>query len=214
MDRYFLKMIQTLRRNEEIIVYSNVLETDEAEHQHVIDFLAEEYRHEALNYPFDAPDFNRSAALWAATTVYVSSQLILHRESKPVDLSFALPNYAEQIDEAAILSADLCLRFLPDMIVQLKFTDSEDALIETLEGILICWHYSGINHSLPIKNLDFTITTDVHHCLHHLYVNRIIEYKKLALALIPPFENTVKALMGIYGKDLWKEFLTETTIHE
>jgi len=206
MDRYFLKMIQMLRRNEEIIVYSNVLETDESEHQSVVDFLAEEYRYEALNYPFDAPDFNGSAALWAATTVYVSSQLILHRESKSVDLSVALPNYPGQMDPGAALSADLCLRFLPDMLIQLKVIDSEDALIEMLEAILIRWHYSAINHPLPVQNLDFTIATEAHRCLHQLYVNRIIEYKKMGLARIPSFQNTVKAHLGIYGKELWKEF--------
>ena len=208
---YFLKMIQTLRRHEEVMLYGNVPEND-SESNEVISLLREEYNLESIAYPFQTPGYNSNASLWAAKTVYVAAQLILYRENKETDLTVLLPEYLYEIDESAMLSADLCLRFLPDMIKQLKLIDSEDVLNSVLENILIKWHYSGVNYPLDVKKLDFTMITP-HTCLHQLYINRIIENKNIALAEHVVWSEPIKAQFGIYSQSFWKEFIGTTISH-
>ena len=133
---YFLKMIRTLRQQEEIMLYGNILQVTDAEAREVVVFLEKEYEAEALNYPYSIPSFDDTAALWAAKTVYIAAQLILYRETKNEALPLILPDFTGDVTPAAILSCDLCLRFLPTMIVQLKAIDSEDELIQVLENLL------------------------------------------------------------------------------
>jgi hypothetical protein len=208
---YFLKMIQTLRWHEEIMLYANVPESD-ADSNEVISFLKDEYSQESIAYPFQIPDYNSNASLWAAKIVYVAAQLILYRKNKESDLTILLPEYLYEIDESAMLSADLCLRFLPDMINQLKMIDSEDALINVLENILIKWHYSGTNFPLDAQKLDFAMITP-NTCLHQLYINRIIENKNVALADHMLWSEHIKAQFGIYSQSFWKEFKGTTISH-
>ena len=141
---YFLNTIQTLRKQEEAVLYEKLLPISEQEKKEAADFLYQEYQQEALEYPYQVPEFDVFAALWAADFLYTALQLVLHREQKEQDLVQLLPDFPNEITPSAILSADLCLRFLPDVIIQLKLIDSEDALIEILEKQLTLWHYSGI----------------------------------------------------------------------
>lgn len=212
-NNYFLQMIQNLRQNEDILLYGNILTITKNETTSVIDFLKKEYGQEALEFPFTAPEFDESAAIWAAKTVYITAQLMLYRENKAVDLPGLLPNYSGEINAAAILSADLCLRFLPNMLQQLKFIDSEDALNEILINLLQQWHYSGINYQLENSNLNFEhIITNK--CLHQLYVNRIIDTKNIQLAQHAACINLVKASLGNFATKFWNNFKTETIINE
>ena len=101
-----------------------------------------------------------------------------------------------------MLSADLCLRFLTPMISQLKLMNPEDKLVEILEGFLHQWHYSGINSSLEIEQLDFQIAHS-NKCLEQLYINRIIEYKNKRLAKLANWKGLIKANLSIFSKEYW-----------
>ncbi|MBT1695893.1 hypothetical protein KK083_03320 [Fulvivirgaceae bacterium PWU4] len=204
-NNYFDKMIRHLRQHEEVMLYGNLLNITAEEADDVVDFLKEEYEREALNHPYEVPLYNPVASRWAAQTVYISAQLMLFRENKPEDLGLLLPAFPFERDAAAMLSADLCLRFLPVMITHLKLIDSDDPLIALLETRLEQWHYSGVAYALEVSKLDFTpVVSDP--CLHALYCNRIIQHKKLALARHPAFETSIRAFLGIYGTQLWSEF--------
>lgn len=207
---YFLKMIQHLRQNEEIMLYGNILSASSEECSQVTDFLKSEYEKELSGYPPGAPPFYSEAALWAARIVYVSAQLLLYRENKEKDFAVLLPSYEGDNTPAAVLSADLCLRFLPDMLVQFKLIDSEDPLIELLEKILVTWHYSGVTYSLKPETLDLTMLhTDA--SLFQLYCDRIFENKNLLLAQHTAFRDTIISQLGIYGTTFWNEFKMTTT---
>jgi MoxR-vWA-beta-propeller ternary system domain bpX4 len=205
---YFLNMIENLRQNEDVMLYNNVLKISKIEAQNTTEFLKKEYQKESLNFPFTPPNFDLNAVLWAAKSVYIAAQLILYRENKTEDIPALLPKFEGEITPASILSADLCLRFLPDMLTQLKFFDSQDLLVKVLEEKLQIWHYSGVNYTLEIDKLDFT-NIDSNECLRQLYINRIIENKKIHLAKLPPFKDNILANLGIYGKKFWKEFSLE-----
>lgn len=199
----FLKMIQILREREDLILYGNLLEVEKEEE--VGFFLRDEYENEIKDFPFISPAFNTNAAIWAAKTIYISAQLILYRENKINELELLLPDYKDEIDSSAMLSADLCLRFLPSMLIQLKLIDSEDPLIEILEKKLSVWHYSALSYNLNFDEVDFKIIiTDK--CLEQLYLDRITKYRKLELSQNSQFKESILANFGNYAKELWEEF--------
>lgn len=201
-------MIKHLREQEEIILYDSMLNIPQADQKEALSFLQQEYQRESLNYPYTPPPFNEQAASWAATTLYTAAQLMLNREHQEADLSLLLPDYTNNPDPSELLSADLCLRFLPDILQQLKLIDRDDALISILEQKLITWHFSGVNYILAIEKIDFQHIQD-NPCLHQLYADRIILNKKIRLAKHPAFESRIAANLGMYAQELWKEFKTE-----
>ncbi|GAA3519099.1 hypothetical protein GCM10022393_36580 [Aquimarina addita] len=206
-------MIQDVRQRETVTLHANILKIDDASAEQVIDFLNQEYTQETLEYSGDAPPFDREAAIWAAKTIYVVAQLILYREHKEAVLASLLPDFKQDITPAAILSADLCLRFLPEMIKQLKAFDTEDAIIPLLDDIMVVWHYSGVDHSPDISLLNFnTIQRD--RCLLQMYTERIIQYKNIQLAKHTLFYPLIAAQLGGLSDELWSDFKKITVSDE
>ncbi|MEP4780809.1 MAG: hypothetical protein ABJZ18_07540 [Algibacter sp.] len=198
-------MIKDLRQQEIVTLHNNILKIEDSTATPVVEFLKHEYIQEALEYPRDPPPFNKDAAIWASKTVYIVAQLILYREHKEVELVSLLPEFEYEITASSILSADLCLRFLPEMIKQLSVFDVTDAIIPLLEDILLNWHYSGIDYSLDIYVLSFdTIQGD--DSLLQMYTDRIIKYKKTQLAKHILFYPLVAAHLGDFSSDLWNDF--------
>jgi hypothetical protein len=208
----FLKMIKHLRREEEVVLFGNVISINRQEGNQAADFLISEFQAESLEYPHTPPSFNTDAALWAAKTVYRAAQLMLYRENKIVEVEDLLPSYDAAIDPSAILSADLYLRFIPDIISHLKLIDPEDPLIKILEQQLIIWHYSGVGYPLNIDELNINNAYS-QSCLLQLYANRIIANRRLPLATHPFFINAVSASLGMFASEIWKDFKPEQ-LHE
>ncbi len=205
-------MIKTLRKQEEVVLYGNILHVNEKYIIAVVDFLEQEFRNEMLEYPDPvAPEFNPEAALWAAETIYKAAQLLLYRENKETDLEILLPDYKAVQTSSTVLSVDLCLRFLPDILTQLKVIDSEDAMIGILERKIAYWHYSGIPYTLTSDQLDFE-TMFAERALKHLYINRIITYKKMDLAMLNSCRDEVAGHLGIFADHFWKEFNKEKQV--
>lgn len=203
-ENYLLDMIQHLRTREGVVLYGALLNLRPGDLKATGAFLEGEYARESLNFPHTVPPFDSGAALWAAQTVYTGVQLLLARESMPGELQALLPDYTGTQTPSAILSADLCLRFLPAVLTQLRAVDEEDPLMPLLEKHLMRWHYSGVNYALDISALDFSGYTAG--CVHALYSDRIIFHQHLALAMHPVFESTIRAALGFHGELLWKKF--------
>jgi len=212
-QNYFLNMVQHLRQHEEVMLFGNILHIDEADAAEAVAYLQEQYRAESLEYPHTAPPFDAAAALWAAKTMNMAAQLLLYRENKPDDLGALFPAFDREIDKASVLSADLCLRFLPDTLRELKIIDSLDPLILILENILHQWHYSGIHYPLDLSKVELERNL-ADPCLRQLYLDRIIYYKNISLAQHELFRRHISAALGLYASDYWKEFETEKQIHD
>lgn len=212
-QNYFLNMVQHLRQHEEVMLFGNILRIDEADAAETVAYLQEQYRAESLEYPYTAPPFDAAAALWAAKTMNMAAQLLLYRENKPDDLESLFPPFGREPDSAGILSADLCLRFLPDTLRELRLIDSLDPLILILENILLQWHYSGISYPLDLSKTD-PETGLADPCVRQLYIDRIIHYKNISLAQHERFRNHISAALGLYAPGYWKEFQTEKQIHD
>lgn len=206
--KYFLNMISELRQHEAIMLYGNLLQVSAEEGEDISNFLEEEYEKESLEYPYEAPPFDPAAALWAAKFIYFSAQLMLYREQEERELENILEDFPGPMNPSSILSADLCLRFIPPMITQLKLIDPEDPLVNILERQLKQWHYSGVAYELPVDELALEQAV-ADPCLHQLYCNRIIEHKQIKLALHPHFRERIQANLGIYAADFWHDFTLE-----
>ncbi len=206
MNEFFLKMIQHLRKNEEVMLYSDdLLPVSNTEQQMIVAFLADEFKMESVTYPVNTIHFDPKAALWAAQTIYTAAQLILYRKNEEKVLTTLFPDFPEKITDSAVLSADLCLRFLPELLRQIKLIDMEDELIVILEKHLTKWHYSGISYPLPIDLLDFEPIL-AHPYLIQMYANKVIALKRLDLANHPALTAYVRASMGMYSPELWGAF--------
>jgi MoxR-vWA-beta-propeller ternary system domain bpX4 len=206
MNEFFLKMIQHLRKNEEVMLYSDdLLPVSNTEQQMIVAFLADEFKMESVTYPANTIHFDPKAALWAAQTIYTAAQLILYRKDGEKVLTTLFPDFPEKITDSAVLSADLCLRFLPEILRQIKLIDMEDELIVILEKHLTKWHYSGISYPLPIDLLDFEPIV-AHPYLIQMYANKVMALKRLDLANHPALTAYVRASMGMYSPELWGAF--------
>lgn len=199
-------MIRTLRSNEIIELHGGKLRMpQENEELAVLEFLKSQYQQETLDYPHQAPDFNSNAALFGAKIIYISTQLYVFRDSEAHLLSTLIPVFAHNMNASSILSADLCLRFLPQVVIELKNADKEDKLIKILENILETWHYSAIGYQLSKTTSDFNNVLK-NQCIRQLYIDRIISRKCMDLAILPQWNSFVSGDLGIFASNLWPEF--------
>ncbi|MCW3071313.1 MAG: hypothetical protein JWO44_1203 [Bacteroidetes bacterium] len=200
---FFLDTIMQLRQTENILLHSRMMEFTAEEEELVIEFLRREYETESLDYPFVPPAFNAPAALWAAKLAYLSSLLILYRENKNEELASILPVYAGEKDASVILSADLCLRFLPAIYLFAKMLDQEDTLAGLLRDILGEWPYAATGAGIEAKEGEAVLPDN--DCLRQLYIDRIIAKKDLRSASMQGIREQVQASMGNYSTTFWKE---------
>jgi hypothetical protein len=201
---YFFDTIYHLRNSGQVILYDKIFAVKAIDERDVVELLQAEYENECLEYPYNPPVFDAPAALWGAKTIFLSAQLILHRETAEHELQNILPAYAGAIAAGAILSADVCLRFLPQVLYQLLRINPDDALRPILEQHLQTWHYSAIGCPLQKNTLRFDeILADK--CLLQLYTDRVIDKKDKLLAQLPGIQKSVAASMGDLEHIFWKE---------
>ncbi len=201
---YFLQTLDTLRNGEEILLYANAVQIPSQELELAAAFLETEYDNECLGYPGQVPAYDGAAAVWAAKTVYIAAQLLLYRKDKEADIPAMLPAYEGTITQGSILSADICLRFLPDVLQMAKNIDADDVLVTILAAHLQQWHYSAIGHLMETEGLDFSVI-NTNPCLQQLYADRVIDHKDKKLATLAEMAPAVNAALGNHQKYFWNE---------
>lgn len=196
MENYFLKTLVHLRNHQEMILYNGLPTFSAKEEDEVSSFLRQLYYQESLEYPYTSPLYDEEAGLWAAKYLYLAAQLLLYRKKAISDLNF--PIYTKEKKAGGILSADISLRYIPDIIIKLRLIDVEDDLIPVLENLLAEWHYSGIKYPMDISQLDFKPIME-NDCLRQLYVDRVLAEKNKTLSELPILNPYIKASIGIFG---------------
>ncbi|WP_163408199.1 hypothetical protein [Flavobacterium ajazii] len=200
----FLDTIYHLRTIEQVILYDKIIVISKEEENEAVLFLETEYEKEILEYPGTTPGFNTQAALWAAKTVYLAAQLLLHREHKISELDAILPDYEKEFDASAVLSADLCLRFLPQILDEIRRIDPEDLIIPILEKHLSRFHYSAIGSDLNLENIRFDIL-QANDCLLQLYIDRIVHRRAIRWTQSDFIKKQLEIGFGDYQKLFWAE---------
>lgn len=136
--------------------------------------------------------------------MYHSAQLYLIRKDTAKDLEKLIPQYQGEKNVSAILSADLSLRFLPQLLDALQVADSTDPLVKMLENILHQFHYSGIGLDLNLEKINWEEELK-DKTYRKLYLERIVEKKAYKLAEISYINQLLIAEFGMYKDIFWRE---------
>ncbi|CAD7801268.1 hypothetical protein CHRY9390_00752 [Chryseobacterium aquaeductus] len=200
----FLDTIFQLRKDGSMTIFSDLKTISEKEEKDAEIYFESEFEKERLGFLSDQIAFDKKAAVWAAKVLYHSAQLYLIRKDTSKNLDQLIPHFNEKQDVSAILSADLSLRFLPQIVVALRVADPEDILLKILEGILLKYHYSGVGFDLNLENINWEVELQ-DKTYRKLYLERIVEKKAYQLAEIPYINHLLIAEFGIYKDVFWKE---------
>lgn len=200
----FLDTIFLLRKNECITLFSNIQTISSKEEQEAETYFEAEFEKERLEFLSDLLTCDKSTAVWAAKVLYHSAQLYLIRENTANNLDNLIPKFKGTRDTSSILSADLSLRFLPEIMIALNSIDPEDTLIKMLETILTEFHYSGIGYDLDLNHVNWEEELK-DRTYRKLYLERIIEKKEYNLAEIPFINKLLIAEFGMHKEAFWRE---------
>lgn len=200
----FLDTLFLLRKEECITIFTDLHEISKNEEQDAADYFESEFEKERLEFLSDQISCDQKTAVWAAKVLYHSAQLYLIRKDTAKDLEKLIPQFIGKRDVSSLLSADLSLRFLPQIISSLQIADPEDPLIKILENILQQFHYSGIGFDLNLEKINWEEELK-DKTYRKLYLERIVEKKAYNLAEIPYINQLLMAEFGIYKEIFWRE---------
>ncbi|WP_228445134.1 hypothetical protein [Chryseobacterium shandongense] len=200
----FLDTLFLLRKEECITIFTDLHEISVKEIQDTADYLESEFEKERLEFLSLEIKFDKEVAVWAAQVLYHSAQLYLIRKDTSKDLHKLIPEYKGKIDISALLSADLSLRFLPQIISVLHTADPEDPLIKMLENILQQFHYSAVGLDVKMENINWEEELK-DKTYRKLYLERIVEKRSYQHAEIPYINQLLIAEFGLHKDLFWKE---------
>ena len=167
-------------------------------------YFESEFEKERLEFLSDQLTCHILTAVWAAKVVYHSAQLYLIRENTVDNLENLIPKFKGTRDISSVLSADLSLRFLPEIMIALNSIDPEDPLIKMLEAILTEFHYSGVGYNLDLKKVNWEEEFQ-NNTYRKLYLERIVEKRDYQLAEIPFINKLLMAEFGMHKEAFWRE---------
>ncbi|WP_228376430.1 hypothetical protein [Chryseobacterium sp. JAH] len=209
----FLDTLFLLRKEGIVTIFSDIKSISQKEEQDAADYFESEFEKERLEFLSDNLNCDRETAVWAAKVLYHSAQLHLIRENTSKDLSQLIPSFKGEREISSILSADLSLRFLPQIISVLHDADPEDPLIKMLENILQQFHYSGIGCDLDLENINWEEELK-DQTYRKLYLERVVEKKAYRLAEIPYINQLLITEFGMYKDVFWKDLQIINTVSE
>ena len=202
----FLDTIFLLRKSECITLFSDLQEISSKEESEAGDYFETEFEKERLEFLSDQIICNKETAVWAAKVLYHSAQLFLIRENTTKSIGQLIPLFKGRRDVSSILSADLSLRFLPQVILSLNAVDPEDELIQILEDILSVFHYSRIGYDTDFDPEKINWEEELQDKTYRkLYLERIVDKKDYKLAEIPLINKLLIAEFGIHKETFWRE---------
>lgn len=200
----FLDTLFLLRKDECITIFTDLQEISKKEEQDAADYFESEFEKERLEFLSDQINCDKETAVWAAKILYHSAQLYLIRENTAKDLQKLIPEFKGKRDISSILSADLSLRFLPQIISALQNADPEDTLVKMLENILQQFHYSAVGFDMDLSKINWEEELK-NKTYRKLYLERIVEKKAYSLAEIPYINQLLIAEFGMYKDIFWRE---------
>ncbi|MCB9261972.1 MAG: hypothetical protein H6607_06330 [Flavobacteriales bacterium] len=207
-QQLFYRAITELRRDGSLVLYQNIFFIAGAEETEVALFLENEYQLETNGYLLDVPPFDAKAALWAARLIYHAAQFILYRANSIASIDEFIVDYEAEPNASSVLSADLCLRFMPMLVESLRKIEPSDPLIDKLYQIMRKWHFSGIAITKLFDNqeIDFNLYVKNAH-LSREYINRIVTFRNVNLARHPAWHTAAKDAMGLYQETFWPNLI-------
>ncbi|TGD79543.1 hypothetical protein [Hymenobacter wooponensis] len=166
------------------------------------------YTEDRLHLPNAAPAFSAEAALWSAQLLYHSVQLTLLRDLDETVVHTYLTDFRGPVSPAIIYSADLTLRYLPDLLQLAKGLAPADILVVRLQQLGQQWPFSfvGVELEGPLALASLL----AHPALRAGYTDRVIRTGDLSRARQPEVTILVQEALGHYAAELWPEFSQAT----
>lgn len=168
------------------------------------------YENDLLLMPDGMPAFIADAALWAAETLYQAVHCALLRDLSAEDVLDRIPHYPGVVDPAAIYSADLSLRYLPQVLQLAKGLAPADILVTRLREISSQWPLSLVGQDDVPANDAILLQ---HPALRTVYTERIIFAKNYQRLSSPSTRQAIEETMGAYSEHYWPE-LKERLQHD
>ncbi|UOQ70443.1 hypothetical protein MUN79_17090 [Hymenobacter cellulosilyticus] len=165
---------------------------------------------DAREMPHTAPGFHASAALWAARILYYTILLTLVRELDEIVIQEYLTDFAGDSTPEVVYSADLTLRYLPDLLRLAKGLAPGDALVARLQTLGRQWPLSLVGQELPLPESEAQVLA--HPSLRQEYVDRIIRIQDRRRAGQDQLRPLVQAALGGHAATLWPDFQAFTLL--
>jgi hypothetical protein len=166
--------------------------------------LQQYYEDDIQEMPATAPAFDATAALWAARYLYTTVQFILLRNLDETTMQEHMLPYTGELTPAAMYSADLTLRYLPDLFDLAKGLSPNDPLVKQMKETAQLWPFSSAAIAMP-EPTDLSLIFS-HASLKQAYIDRIIAAKNLHKCQQPDCYPLVLEALGAYAADLWPQF--------
>lgn len=153
----------------------------------------------ALDYPADMPDFDANAALWAGQLIYYAVHLMVIRDAGAEEVTRLLPPYSTAPTPSAVISADVCLSYLPEILHAAKGFAPGDILVTTLKITARTWPFSAAG--LALEGLPDIQAFSEHPALMQTYADRLIQHRqreRLRDPLLAPWLQRITAIIPTY----------------
>jgi hypothetical protein len=159
------------------------------------------YREDALAMPAQVPDFHAEAACGGAQFIYNAVQLIINRDLDGEIVEQHLNILPEPASPEIIYSADLTLRYLPELFSLAKGLSPLDIVVTKLKETAARWPFSSVGIELEGEYLLGNILG--HPSLKYAYTDRILTQKDKNRAQHPQVTALISLALGNYAAQLW-----------
>lgn len=176
-------------------------DTDDPE---VVDLLLAVYQEEVWHLPGAAPPFDREAAVWAAKYLLVATQMAMLRDIGNEAVKARLLPYAGTVDASAVFSADLMLRYLPDLLQLAKGLAPDDVLVQCLQQTLEDWPFSSVGTGISGEAAMAPILS--HPALRYAYRDKVIRHQDKRCLHHPLVRELIREALGEHASVLWPAF--------
>lgn len=193
--------IQDLVQQGKVTVAAQIVPFSEEDIQRSIACLQLLYNNNAKELTGAIPAFDAGSALWAATYLYRAVQLAMLRSAGDDTVNELLTPFTGPETPETIVSADLCLRYLPDLLSLAKGLAPGDILVQRLQETAAQWPFSSVGLSIPITK-DITILLQ-HTCLRQAYIDRIIATRDAARSNHRQVNEYLTEALGNHSHTLW-----------
>jgi hypothetical protein len=173
--------------------------------------LQQYYEDDCHEMPGIPPDFDEGAALWAAGYLYRVTQFILLRNLDETVIREQLSPYSGLHTPTVIYSADLTLRYLPDLFRLAKGIAPDDLLVKQMQDTAGQWPFSVAALATVIPE-DLSVVLQ-HPSLQRAYTDRIIQARDLQKCTHPDCLPLVREALGRYATTLWPQFSIDLNDH-
>jgi hypothetical protein len=156
-----------------------------------------------LEGPGGLPELDMAIALWGAKTFHGACQLVVFRQLDEQAIAELLPPaQAHGNPQSSHWSADLTLRFLPDLLRQASAISEEDPLVRNLRSLAYQWPLSSVG--IEGVNPEHVDELSASPALLQLYVDRILARKDFPRLKDPAVREAARKSVGIHA-ELWPD---------